>query len=353
MQPETQTLREGQAASPTVRQVSLSYPSAWDRPPREEAAAYAEQEARRWMDEFGLTASDDERTRWGKVLVPSLYACHCFPFASPARQAVIAKFCALWTAHDDLIEHHGLSVPEVRRIEAAIVGDTPGPTAHVQADRFTLAWADLGLQLRAGGMSTRWITRLASDLAAWYATVGDARLEGRGGNWPTTEQYWALRPANSGQTTWLDLLEYAMGRELSAEDRDSTEVQGALDYAQRIYVYFNDLHGVVKDLTDDLANLVVLTASERQISAADAAELLAHEHRDAVQRFEAFAERAKKTRPTAAWWLDGVCDYHMGMVRAHQLSPRYLPVQAVDDGSAIQILLKTDQLTSATSVASR
>ncbi|MBT2386388.1 terpene synthase family protein [Streptomyces sp. ISL-11] len=320
----------------SVQEIYLLYPEPWNRLPAPGPDPDPEQEVQLWLDRLGLLSSAEERRRYNAILRSDLFARRSYPTASPVRQAAIARLLALWAFHDDRIEGVGIAAEEAERIGRAVTGELPEPP---RGDRYTRGWWELGREFRRAGMSTRWIHRLGRNLTAWYHSTNDeAAIVERLGRFPGSEEYVDVRRRTSGQTIWLDLLQYAYDHELPAEAYGAA-IHEAYHLTETLYVLFNDLYGVEKDERDGLPNLVCITAREHGLSPVDACRHVAGRHAEVLDELHALGRRIRAATPSLAWWLEAFHQLIVGVTEAHQLSPRYAPVQRMSDHSAVRVQL--------------
>ncbi|MCD9191323.1 terpene synthase family protein [Streptomyces albireticuli] len=321
-----------------LHDIVLSYPESWNRPPDPHPVPDPELEVHRWLDRLALVTSAEEHLKYGTILRSDLFARHSYPLAQPDRQTTIARLLALWALHDDRIEGRGTAEGEAERIGRAVRG-TPDPPDGPGADRYVHAWWELGREFRRAGMGERWLRRFGANLTAWYRSTNDeAAMVRSRGRYPGSDAYLAVRLRTAGQQVWLDLLQYAYGRELSPAEH-GREVRTAYRLAETLYVHFNDLYGMEKDANDGLPNLVPLLAREQGVSEIEACREVARRHAGTLGDVCALSHRVCARVPSLAWWFEAFQHLLVGITRAHELSPRYAPVQVTEDGSAVRVRL--------------
>ncbi|MEW1722607.1 terpene synthase family protein [Streptomyces sp. NPDC093109] len=341
----------------TVRAITLWFPPEWTAPPDEAVIGAADQQAMEWRDAMGLARTDAERAKWSLSMVrPAVYGCYSFPNGLAERQGTCAKFLLMWAIHDDQIEHTGVPADYPRRVSDAIRG-LPAPDG-LPDDRFLRCWRDLGDTFRDDGMSPRWLERIGSSMADWYRTPGRPALTRHGGQWPRSEDYWALRTVNSGMYPWLDLLEYAHARELTPAQRASPTVESVYRATCELYMCCNDLVSIGKDRADGLPNIVAALVREQDITYADAAGQLLDRHgaivKDLIATFAAGGDGgsggaggAGGVAPELAWWLAEARHYQPGMANSHFLATRYEPVAPMPTGPPLHVRTNTFDPTTA------
>ncbi|ARZ71174.1 hypothetical protein SMD11_5595 [Streptomyces albireticuli] len=319
-----------------LHDIFLSYPESWNRPPDPYPVPDPQLEVHRWLDRLSLVTSAGEHLKYGTILRSDLFARHSYPLAPPDRQTTIARLLALWAFHDDRIEGRGTADGEAERMGRAVRG-VVAPPGGPGADRYAHAWWDLGQEFRRAGMSERWLRRFGANLTAWYRSTNDeAAMVRSRGRYPGSDVYLAVRHRTAGQQVWLDLLQYAYGRELSAAEH-GREIRTAYHLAEELYVYFNDLYGVEKDANDGMPNLVPLLAREQGVSEIEACREVARMHAGTLGDVCALGHRVCARVPALAWWFEAYQHLLVGITRAHELSPRYAPVQVTEDGSAVRV----------------
>lgn len=319
-----------------LHDILLIHPESWNRLPEPYPVPDPELEVHRWLDRLSLVTSAEEHLRYGTILRSDLFARHSYPLAPPDRQNTIARLLALWAFHDDRIEGRGMAEAEAERMGRAVRGASDPPGAS-SADRYARAWWELGQELRRAGMSERWLRRFGANLTAWYRSTNDeaAMLRSRG-RFPGSDAYLAVRRRTAGQQVWLDLLQYAYARE-PAPAEHGRELRTAYHLAETLYVYFNDLYGMEKDANDGLPNLVPILAREQGVSEIEACREVARRHAETLADASALSHRACARVPSLAWWFEAYQHLLVGITRAHELSPRYAPVQVTEDGSAVRV----------------
>ncbi|MFE5301600.1 terpene synthase family protein [Streptomyces sp. NPDC056632] len=317
----------------TLTDIVFSYPPAYAAHPAPQPPKDPFQAARRRLRSRGVLATPRHEKTY-EALRADLWVRFCYPGILLERIQVLTEFLAVWALHDDAVEGVGVTPGEAARHGDAVMAEGPPSTG---ADPFERSWWELGRRFAEAGMSGAWRQRVGSLLTTWYhATVVEAALTRKA--YPISGAEWIdARKGTTGMALWVTLIEYAYGRELAPETAARPEVAAIHDLADELETYHNDVFGVAKDAREGLPNLVTVTAHENSRSLVQAARAIASEYDAALLRLPGLEASLRAADPDCAWWLQAVRYEFCGVARAHEVVPRYEPVQRLADGTELRV----------------
>lgn len=315
----------------TTREVVLTYPAKWSRPPSTTLQGAPEIP---WLKRLGYLETVEDRA-FVKDLQSRIFAVHCYPDARPGALDVIARFLALWTRHDDRLESEGgISKDRADLIRCALTGALTEPP--VTADREIRAWWEIGQDF-AKLASPKWCHRFGERYGAWQDAVrAEAQMVANWGRYPEVGIYSGIRNRAAGMGPWVALIEFALGRELPTSALD-IDLERIYELVGSVHLADNDLHGITMDSRADWPNLVFSIAHHDGLSWAEASEEVARLHARYLCQFHTVDQHLRNRNPEIAWWLDAVRHLMAGLVTGHQLSPRYSPVHRLEDGTRLRV----------------
>ncbi|GAA1877322.1 bifunctional terpene synthase/polyprenyl synthetase family protein [Streptantibioticus ferralitis] len=323
-----------------IREVVLSYPASWSRPPSTTLQGDPEVP---WLKRLGYLETAEDHT-FVRDLQSKIFAVHCYPDARPGALDVITRFLALWTRHDDRLENEGgIDKERADLIRCALTGTLPEPP--LTPDREIRAWWEIGRDF-AELASPNWCRRFGERYGDWQDAVrSEAQMVASWGRYPEVGIYSGIRVRAAGMGPWVELIEFALGRELpsAALDVDHERIH---ELVGSVHLVDNDLHGVTMDAKADWPNLVSSIAHHNGITWAEASEDAARLHAQHLCQLRTVDYHLRNRSPEIAWWLDAVHHLLAGLVTGHQLSPRYSPVHHLEDGTTLRITVSWRDMTS-------
>jgi hypothetical protein len=228
------------------RASSLAYP--W--PGRcNPAAERAEVAAAGWVARHGMLRDPATAARFRGVQV-GLLAAMAYPDASPKLLELIAQVMAWIFIQDDVYDTAAPSEQRPERLESQferyLTVLRTGVTAP-GAEPTVMALADLARRLSELGSPTWYIHFVETMRRFWMdGVVVETYYRGRGLS-PDPASYMALRVQTVGVYICLDLLELALGEELSPEVRDDPILRRVTWLTSRIIAYVNDVFSYDKE----------------------------------------------------------------------------------------------------------
>jgi hypothetical protein len=313
--------------------ITLHYPSDWLAPVHP-AHEEARRDTERWLRDLGVV--HDAHTEYKlAALNVGWYGGAPFSFAPPERLATITRFLSLWIFHDDLVE--GLGDAPADALGDAVRGL---PAVFPGGGAAFRGWWELGRAFRAV-MSDAWLARHGERFAAWFRSVdAEARLVERARRTrrqPSLEAYLAMREINVGMYPTIDLVEYALGREIAPEVLADPDWITAEKLASRAVALQNDLLGYVKDAEANWTNAVRSAAAESG-SLASAFERVARLHDAYVEGLLGAGRRLRRRHgDDARAWVMGLGRVVAGLGRWHVGTPRYRDAPVLPTGETVEI----------------
>lgn len=225
---------------------SLGYP--WPARCNPEATG-AEAAARRWAAQHGLLPDAAATERLHAVGV-GLLAARAYPDAEPEMLELIAEVMAWIFVQDDLYDTAPKGEQRPERLEAKLeryLLVLRAGTAGRGADPAAAALADLARRLRSIG-SAAWYAHFVDTMRRFWmdGVVVETYYRARGLS-PDPASYMAMRTQTVGVYVCLDLVELAIGQELSAEVREDPILRRITWLTSRIIAYVNDVYSYDKE----------------------------------------------------------------------------------------------------------
>ncbi|MGA5131420.1 terpene synthase family protein [Streptomyces olivoreticuli] len=318
-----------------VHHIQIGYPKSWKHP-SPPPARYDESEhaMTSWLDSHGVMTDSNYREILKKTEVARNCA-YSYPSASTYRVTTAARFLGLWFAFDDPAEGVGVGGQEIQA-GRALAGSLDA--AHCSDSPVMQAWCDLGQEFRTS-MSPQWCQRFGDHFETWmYSVEDEAALstDARRGHPPTTDEYLAVRANSVGADNFIDLIEYALQRELAVEVFSDPYFQEIWQLTRILIAIDNDLHGITKDANENWLNLVFSCAHERNISWAQSCGEISRFRASTLSRLLLVEERIRR-RKGIEWWLDGLHHMISGLADWTHDTPRYSSTHHLNDGTLLHV----------------
>lgn len=228
------------------RASSLAYPWPACRNP---AAERAEVAAAEWVTRHGMLRDPSTAARFRSVQV-GLLSAMAYPDASPRLLELIAQVMAWIFIQDDVYDTAAQREqrPEQleRQFERYLTVLRTG-VVEPQAEPTLKALADLARRLSELGSPTWYIHFIETMRRFWMdGVVVETYYRARGLS-PDPASYMALRVQTVGVYICLDLLELALGEELTPEVREDPILRRVTWLTSRIIAYVNDVFSYDKE----------------------------------------------------------------------------------------------------------
>lgn len=238
---------EEQASGRELRGASsLVYPWAARRNP---AAERAEVAAAGWVTQHGMLRDPATAARFRSVQV-GLLSAMAYPDASPKLLELIAQVMAWIFIQDDVYDTAAQQEQRPERLERQFeryLTVLRSGVAEPQAEPTVKALADLARRLSELGSPTWYIHFMETMRRFWMdGVVVETYYRARGLS-PDPASYMALRVQTVGVYICLDLLELALGEELSPEVREDPILRRVTWLTSRIIAYVNDVFSYDKE----------------------------------------------------------------------------------------------------------
>jgi len=326
--------REGQGAA------TLHYPWSARRNP---AFKRAEQAASRWVQHHGLFRDRAAADRFDEVGIGMLVAL-AYPDATPELLELCAQMLA-WVFIED--DRYDLAPPKDQRPEqiesrfehylSVLRTGRVDPSAEPAAR----ALHDLNRRLMKAG-SAAWHAHFVDTMRQFWmdGIVVETYYRARGIS-PDPASYMAMRAQTVGIYICLDLLELAVGCELTPQLRADPILRRVTWLTSRIVAYVNDLFSYHKERSvGDVNNYLHVLRRYESLELGEGIEHVVRVHDRELNQFcqldEAVRDRAPEARRSLDLYVDGCRSWMSGVLRWQQVSPRYASGRKLlnDEGSS-------------------
>ncbi|RUL91005.1 terpene synthase family protein [Verrucosispora sp. FIM060022] len=241
-----------------------------------------------WLPQTGLPLDEPARQRLAGARFAH-YAGRLYPDATEADLRVLSALFTWFFLVDDACDGPGrLELAEIRGLRDGAVlllqgrsrprhPGLRGPLRRLLAN----AWREPHRR-----MPTRWRLRFADAVArhldgTWQEATNKSR-----GHAPGVTEYVALRRATSAADVSYPLAEFVTGRPLPDAVYHHPLLRELRDLGNDLLSWYNDLASLASDAaTSGGHNLVLATATERQVRVDDAVEVVTRRWHESMRRF--------------------------------------------------------------------
>jgi hypothetical protein len=293
--------------------MEVFYPPTWTLGKNLDADCL-EQDIIAWLDESGLLPTPSLKQKVQKMEIGA-YTGLSHPFGTYAQALVYGKYITLWLLWDDVVIEKQASEQHIREtIQALSQGKTSSSNPYVQA------WAQLSLDFQQAS-SPKWIRRLSWNMLQWLlAAKVEAKMPKDGGDWPLSKLL-HQRLITIGMMPTIQMLELVAGLDLDVKTLNDPGVQKCMTIATTIVALVNELMSVGKDTRSSWANLINITAKQRQWSIQQSFD---YWRQILQQTFERYDGAAALLPLNLQPWLQLLRSCSLGFAHWHTLCPRYL-----------------------------
>lgn len=320
----------------TIHQAVLGYPASWSPSAlmREvgDEEEKIETEVSNWLTGLGLMESEKNRTIIAATRI-GLCSDALFPTGLPSRFIYLAKLFNIWFLYDDSTEGIGVTGREesiVRALAAELESAPPDGTE-------LRGWWELGQDF-SRLMSPAWAHRNSRRFGSWMASLKDEADLLTPGRQPGQEEQLAVHSKTIGISTFLDLIEFACGREVPEAAFWNLDFIEISHLSNQLASLDNDLHCLENDRGKGWHNSILSAAQDKNLSLPEAFDAITGLHDVLVARFLRAEARLRANRELdLAWWIDAVHHVLAGLVVWMRETPRYSASHDLGGGETVRV----------------